>query len=202
MQTGLLLGGLIGGLLLSQGITFLRQINTLLENSELRKEQRIQDLTQELRDAFELEKVKHEKFLEEVCRRPLEKKAEVLDQKLSLVLSKLTSSSGSYKTTIGIEEMGLKQTRDMNEIVKKAGGQLSENYTKILEKYAIRDDSSSAYAIRDDSKAYTSRDGTFKSIDLNLPSNIVWSEVPHFSQRELVKEILETPDMDLEEKSL
>lgn len=197
MDNFLLVGGLMAGLAVSQGITWLRQIETLLKNSELKKEQRIQELALELRDAFEMEKVKHEKYLEEVCRRPLEEKSAILDQKLSLVLAKITSSSGSYKTHVSLEQDGLKQAKEVKELVEKAGGQLSENFTKVLEKFAPNSDDRKG---KEPEFGRTER--PTRPLSSTEDGGIVWSELPEFQnmtekrRESLVKEILDTPEIE------
>jgi len=68
----------------------------------------------------------------------LKKSTELMDEKLSLVLTKLTSSSGGYKTNMSIDANSLEQLREMNQIVENVGGEIVNNYKDALAKYSTR----------------------------------------------------------------
>jgi hypothetical protein len=141
----LLLGGLAAGLVLSQTVTFLGKAYQLLVTSDQQRDKKFQELTDQntsgllaLSNSLEAEiKAEHKKqwdFLKE--------KANVLDQKLSLVLTKVTCTSttatGNYQTSIAQDAAGANKLHVMAEIVDEVGGAVSNNYKDLLAKFGER----------------------------------------------------------------
>jgi len=145
MSYYLLLGGLGAGLVLSQTITFLRRAHELLVESDKRREASFNAKRLEITAGFEklAENLKGEVAKEHQKQWEfLHEKASVLDQKLSLVLSKITTSSftsnGTYKTSVGIDNPGIEQVKVMSKIIDEGSGVLSNHYKDLLKKYGTR----------------------------------------------------------------
>ena len=140
-----LLGGLIGGLILSQTVTFLRKTYELICEGDKRREAKLQDMKHNVQNEMIVLSQSLEKFMEAEQRKQwrfLTEKADVLDQKLSLVLTKVTCSSvtgtGTYQTSVGADGAGIKKLRVMSQMVDDVGGKISNTYKEWLAKFGER----------------------------------------------------------------
>ena len=145
-MNGYILGvGIAGGLILSQTVRFMVKIYDLLVESEKKRDKSLQDLIDKscvkldtLSESLQKQAKDHNEKQWEFLR----EKANVMDKKMSLVLTKVTGSSdtskGVYKTIIGMEEKAHKQARMMSDVIDEGAGVLSNNYKDLLEKYGDR----------------------------------------------------------------
>ena len=101
-----------------------------LEETVLENEKKIGELRKKINEQFTELKQNHEAYVQE--------KSRILDNKLSLVLSKITCTSGNYKTSVGVHEKGLEKLESMEKIIKNSTGKLSAHYSEVLNKYGER----------------------------------------------------------------
>lgn len=120
------LGGLAMGVMVSATVHF---INNFYHSINKSVDEFMRLKGEELDEKFFFHNKANEKFINE--------KMTVMDQKLSLLLSRLTTSSsgGSYKTTVAIDKTGHTALKDMMDDV---GKEIANNYKDALKKYGER----------------------------------------------------------------